>query len=557
MNLRTHWPVVVIGAGPTGLTITNLLARYGVDVLLVERNATTVQEPRAVSIDDESLRTMQSVGVINDLLPNIVLGYGSEYFSPGGRPFLKVKPTTLEYGYPRRNAFRQPVLEGALRRHLSNFSTVTPWFEAEVKNVSQTPDVVSLTVERNGAASEVTCDYLLSCDGSRSLVRQRLGITMQGSTYNERWLIVDLENTSDPARDTKVYCDPARPCLSLPGPHGTRRFEFMLHEGESEDQALAPANVETLLQTHGENGSATIKRKVVYAFHARMAERWRDGRIFLAGDAAHLMPPFAGQGMNSGIRDAHNLAWKVAAVVKGDLGPALLDTYEAERRNHVAEMTDLAVRMGHVMMPRTRMRAFALQAFFRALAIYPKARSYFAEMKFKPKPRFHQGFLHGNDATTRGRSLVGTLFPQALLATATGYQLLDDILGDGFALVAPPGTSPVLLEQASRTAISAPAIRYVAVLDKEDASITSTPIVSARDVRGDLAKLLSDRPSGLYLIRPDRYVAACFPSHRLATMWQDIEALCAPTGERHSTTPSPGAPARPVHHGEAAWTPAE
>jgi 3-(3-hydroxy-phenyl)propionate hydroxylase len=116
MTPRKHWPVIIVGAGPTGLTLAGLLARYGLDVLVIERNTQTVQEPRAVSIDDESLRTMQSVGVIDELVPNLVLGYGSEYFSPGGRRFLKVKPKTLEYGYPRRSAFRQPILEALLRR---------------------------------------------------------------------------------------------------------------------------------------------------------------------------------------------------------------------------------------------------------------------------------------------------------------------------------------------------------------------------------------------------------------------------------------------------------
>lgn len=529
MITRNHWPVIVIGAGPTGLTIANLLVRYGVEVLLVERNLTTVQEPRAVSIDDESLRTMQSAGVVNELLPNVVLGYGSEYFSPRGRRFLKVKPTTLEYGYPRRNAFRQPVLEAILRAHLSTSEHVTAMFGAELVDFSQSNDVVTAGIRTDDGTHAISCDYLISCDGSRSFVRQRLGIAMQGSTYDERWLIVDLEGTSDPGRDTKVYCDPARPCLSLPGPHGTRRFEFMLHEGETEDAALAPENIESLLRTHGEDGTATIKRKVVYAFHARMAERWRDGRIFLAGDAAHLMPPFAGQGMNSGIRDAHNLAWKVAAVVNDKLGTLLLDSYETERRRHVAEMTDLAVRMGRVMMPRTNLRAFALQTFFRALAIYPAARSYFAEMKFKPKPRFHDGFLVGSQKEPHGRSLVGSLFPQALVATSTGYQLLDDVLGSGFALLAPPGTSPLLLQHASRDGAAEPQLRQVAVLDKEDATVTTAPIVSARDVRGDLAKLMSGYPAGLYLIRPDHYVAGFFPERQAPTMGREISKLFTAT----------------------------
>ncbi len=525
---RTHWPVVIAGAGPTGLTLAGLLGRYGIDVLIVERNAQTVQEPRAVSIDDELLRTMQSVGVINDLVPNVVFGYGSEYFSPGGRRFLKVKPTTLEYGYPRRNAFRQPVLERLLRDNLQRYANVTVLFETEL--VGFAPSDQAVTVELRGGAGprSLTCEYLVGCDGSRSFVRQSLGIDMHGSTFKERWLIIDLEGTSDPTRDTKVYCNPARPCLSLPGPNGTRRFELMLHDGEEDADVLAPDHVAALLRLYGNDDKAVLRRKVVYTFHARMADRWRAGRVFLSGDAAHLMPPFAGQGMNSGVRDAHNLAWKIAAAVSGRLGEGLLDTYETERRDHAAEMIQLAIRMGRVMMPRGRLQALALQTFFRALALYPAARSYFAEMKYKPKPRFRRGFLLA-DKLPPGRSLVGRLFPQPLVMTERGFTLLDDVLGDGFALVAPPGTAPQTLTNLALGDAEAFPIRRVVVLDKEDASAVEAPAVAARDLRGELAQLLACRPAGLYLLRPDRYVAAFFPVLEIGAAADGIAELTSKT----------------------------
>jgi 3-(3-hydroxy-phenyl)propionate hydroxylase len=511
MTLRQHWPVIVAGAGPAGLTLAGLLARYGVDVLVVERNADTVQEPRAVSIDDESLRTMQSVGVIDELVPNLVLGYGSEYFSPSGRRFLKVKPTTLEYGYPRRNAFRQPVLERILRANLGRYPNAAVLFETELVEFAQTDKAVTLRLRQPGGTIERTCDYLVGCDGSRSFVRQSLGIELRGSTFRERWLIVDVEGTTDPTRDTKVYCDPLRPCLSLPGPNGTRRFELMLHDGEEDADVLAPKHVAGLLRRYGNDDQAVLRRKVVYTFHARMAERWRVARIFLAGDAAHLMPPFAGQGMNSGVRDAHNLAWKLAAVVNGQLGDALLDTYDAERRDHAADMIQLAIRMGYVMMPRNRVQGFAVRTFFRALGLFPAARSYFAEMKYKPKPRFHRGFLLDAEAVRDPkRSLLGKLFPQAAVMTADGLRYLDDVLGDSFALLAPPGTSPRLLADLKLAGSSSLPIRAVAVLDQEDASAVEAPVVAARDLRGELAKLLTGYPAGLYLLRPDRYVAAFF-----------------------------------------------
>ena len=335
MMPRTDWPVVVVGGGPTGLTLANLLAQYGVRVLLVEKNASTVGEPRAVSIDDEALRTVQTFGAVDAVLSQVMLGYGSDYYAESGRRFLHVKPTAQEYGYPKRNAFRQPVFEAQLAAHLRGRPAADLWFGAELVRFRQDADSVTASVRRaDGTWVEIACAYLVACDGARSFVREQLGIQLAGSTFRERWLIVDIEGTSDPSSDTKVFCNPERPCITLPGPNRTRRFEFMLHEHEAEAQVTDPAHVATLLRLYSQDDRSPIRRTAVYTFHARVADRWSDGRIFLAGDAAHLSPPFAGQGMNSGIRDAHNLAWKLAVVVGGRLGAGVLASYEQERRPH-------------------------------------------------------------------------------------------------------------------------------------------------------------------------------------------------------------------------------
>ena len=522
MQSRNHWPVVVVGSGPTGLVLANLLARYGIDVLVIEKNPNTVQEPRAVSIDDESLRTMQSVGIINELVPNLLLGYGSDYFFPSGQRFLHVKPSTLEYGYPRRNAFRQPVLEGILRDKLQSCSNASLWFDTELVGLSHVERPISVRLRRNGVECSLQCDFLVGCDGGRSFVRESLGIALEGSTFKERWLIVDLNETTDSARDTKVYCNPARPCLSLPGPNRTRRFEFMLQEGEPEDDVLKPEFVASLLRMYGNDDRASLRRKTVYTFHARMAERWRSSRVFIAGDAAHLMPPFAGQGMNSGVRDAHNLAWKLAMVASGSLGEWVLDTYEVERRRHATEMTQLAIRMGHVMMPPNRLQALLVQTFFRMLALNTAAKTYFAEMKYKPKPRFHDGFLM---RSTHSGTLVGQLFPQALVMTDMGFQLLDDVLGDGFTLVAPPGTPPDLLARAALESTGGVHVNRVAILAQDDCTTLGPRIIVARDLRGDLARLLKSYAPGLHLLRPDRYVAAYFAVDEMRSIQESLATL--------------------------------
>jgi 3-(3-hydroxy-phenyl)propionate hydroxylase len=518
MRLDKVWPVVVVGAGPNGLTVANLLARYGVEVLLIERNEATVQEPRAVSIDDESLRTMQAIGVVETVLSRVVLGYGSDYFSAGGSCFLRVRPTAKEYGYPRRNAFRQPICEQQLRdyfcTHAVSDTRSEAWFSTELIDFQQGPEFIDLVLRRaDGSLAEVSTPYLVACDGGRSFVREKLGIKLSGSTFLERWLILDLEETRDPSHDTKVFCDPARPCLSLPGPDRTRRFEFMLQEGETEPEVTSPEFTRKLLKQHGEENTP-LRRSRVYTFHARMADRWRNGRIFLVGDAAHLTPPFAGQGMNSGIRDAHNLSWKLAAVIQGRLGPRLLDTYEQERRKHAWEMILLAQRMGKVMMPRSFWSAFGLQAAFRLLSVVPPARAYFAEMKYKPKPRFDAGFL----ARGSGRGtvpLVGRLFPQPELRGADRSALLDEFLGNNFALVSLPQTSPSLFERLPQNLWQPLKIQKVAIRAQVDATSVPNGVTSVFDAEDDISRTMNYLPPGLALIRPDRYVAAYLPAENL------------------------------------------
>jgi len=518
MNSDRIWPVVVVGAGPTGLTLANLLARYGVDVLLIERNESTIQEPRAVSIDDESLRTMQAIGVVGEVLSHVVLGYGSDYFSAHGSRFLRVRPTTKEYGYPKRNAFRQPIFERQLREffyaHAAPATRSEAWFSTELIEFRIERDSVRLTLRRaDGSVGEVFAEYVAACDGGRSFVRDKLGIKLSGSTFRERWLILDLEETRDPTRDTKVFCDPARPCLSLPGPDRTRRFEFMLRDGEEESEVTSPEFTRALLKKHGEENTP-VRRSRVYTFHARLADRWRKGRMFLAGDAAHLSPPFAGQGMNSGIRDAHNLAWKLAAAVNGQLGPRLLDTYEQERRDHAWEMIRLAMRMGKVMMPRSSWSAFALQAGFRLLGLVPPARTYFAEMKYKPKPRFASGFL----ARSRDRNaarLIGRLFPQPELQHGNQTALLDEFLGAGFALLALPQTPLNVFEEVPAELWAALRIQRVAVRTSSDETYSPADVTILRDQSGMFANSMKDLPPGLLLIRPDRYVAAFLRAGRI------------------------------------------
>lgn len=532
--VSAHYPVVVVGSGPIGLTLVNLLGTLGIASLVVERNLTTVQEPRAVSIDDESLRTMQAAGVVDQVLEHVVAGYGSHYYSPSRIRFAKVEPTGQPFGYPRRNAFRQPILEGQLKDALARFEGVDTLYGWRMESYDQSAERVTLSLVGPGdERRDVTCDYLVGCDGAASRVREQQGVQLEGTTFDERWLILDLENNENTTKHTEVFCDRRRPCITLPGPERTRRFEFKLVDGEKDENLLDPAMVERLLRAHGADPNATLRRKVVYRFHARVAPRWRFGRVFLAGDAAHLTPPFAGQGMNSGIRDAHNLAWKLAAVLGGQAGPGLLDTYEQERKDHIWQMVRLALAMGRVMSPSSWLNGFLTQAGFLALNIWPPARDYVAQMKYKPAPRFNAGFLVPDGKGSA--SLVGRLLPQPMVRVAGGRDVkLDEVLGNRFVLLvrsARPAEDlarlrqPVWEELGTARVALLPAGTPLRAVEGAEAAVETTDA---------LTTALAEYSGFALLLRPDHYVAAAIPlndadrgtsavSHLLAASWQGME----------------------------------
>ena len=527
--LRTHYPIVIAGGGPAGLTLANLLGMQGIECLMLERHASTVHEPRAVSIDDESLRTMQAAGIVEEVFAQTVAGYGSHYFTADGVCFAKVEPTGRPYGFPRRNAFRQPILERQLREALSRFPHVTAAFEHELVALEQDQYGVGLQIRRaDGADIVVTCDYLIGCDGASSGIRKSLGIVLGGSTFAERWLIVDLENSPTQSRHTIVFCNTARPCIALPGPDRTRRYEFYLHPHERDEDVLNADTVAHLLATHDAAPGSRIVRQVIYTFHARVADRWSQDRVFLAGDAAHLTPPFAGQGMNSGLRDANNLAWKLASVVRGELGRRLLDTYEVERRDHVWAMIEMALRMGRVMAPRSGLEAFAVQNGMRLLGLYPPVRDYFAQMKFKPTPRFAAGFLLP-DGRNAKRTMVGRLFRQPDVRLANDATMrLDDVLGPGFSILLRGSLADAQQLGFAELDWGAIVPRAFVITPAGETLAREFPgVTQLRECEaGDWAGI----PSGhVFVLRPDRYVAACVPLKEWPATGSRIAALMAAT----------------------------
>ncbi len=499
--------VAIIGAGPTGLTLANLLGQAGVDVALIERNPTTVQAPRAVSIDDESLRTIQACGMEQAAIADIALDYGAHYFTPSGICFAKVEPRNREYGYPRRSAFLQPVLEATLRRGLERFPNVRQYFSHTVESIEEREDEVQLTITGpDGSPLTIITKWLAGCDGGRSLARKHVGAELVGETYGEKWLIVDLADTKERLRQTRVLCNPDRPAICLPGPDNKRRYEFMLHKGEVDEEMEKLENVKRLLRENGPDENATIVRRQVYHFHARVCDKWRTQRVFLAGDAAHLTPPFAGQGMNSGVRDAHALSWRLIAVTKGILGPAIFDSYPSERAPHARSLIEMAQNIGKVMMPTSHVQAFFVHWAFRLMRFIPPLHAYFAQMKYKPKPFYNDGFIVG----AMQSKLAGRMIYQPNLEHLDrSRSRLDDLTGSEFALIAYGDNAQANIAASASADFGIPNVRRIAIVPMR-INIDSTADPSIIAVR-DIDDLMSGQmPEGetLVFVRPDRYIMA-------------------------------------------------
>ncbi|MAC78723.1 MAG: 3-(3-hydroxyphenyl)propionate hydroxylase [Rhodobacteraceae bacterium] len=505
-------PVVIIGGGPAGLTCANLLATWGVDFILLEREARPLNLPRAIVLDDEGARTIQTFGLHRTYLQQARPGIGSRYYDDTGICFAETGAGPRTYGFAKRHYMFQPEFEDALRAELDARVPGRIRFNSNVIHIAQdgTGARVTLTGE-DGGEHTIATHWVLACDGGRSPTREALGIAMQGNTYEADWIVVDTMDDPDDTLFSKFYCSTTRPMVSVPAPHGGRRYEFMLLPGETREEVLEDGFLETLMAPFRAYDPAKIIRKTVYTFHARLADRFRQGRILLVGDAAHLTPPFAGQGMNAGLRDAHNVTWKIAAVEQGGADAAILDSYEAERRDPAWSMIQLAVAMGEIVMPVDPEQMVFRRLLLKALDPFPNVRDYLIQMRFKPKPRYDRGLFLGLDAPEFEASLVGEMLPQPTLDTPDGPVLMDEALGSGFALIAQC--------EAGRQAIGAVERTTLCGLPLGTLSLRG-----ARFADPDTARPIRTHRDQVMLIRPDRYCAAAVAPEDLGAMLEAYEA---------------------------------
>jgi 3-(3-hydroxy-phenyl)propionate hydroxylase len=493
-----EFDVAIVGYGPVGAALANLLGMSGLKVAILEREPSIYHMPRAVSLDGEGMRLFQTLGLAEKLLPTLIASRNIRHVNAEGKLLVMLARGGMgPDGWNHAYRFYQPELESVLREGVARFPHVETKLRCDVFALDERDDHVRLRYENlaNGQLSALTASYVIGCDGARSTVRRFMGTALQDLRSHERWIVLDMILDTPPAGvpeaadengvvvDAIQYCDPARPTTFIPMPGKRHRWEFMLMPGDDAVKIVQPDSIYRLLKPWDiDPAKSRIERAVVYTFHSSLALKWRHERLLLAGDSAHQTPPFLGQGMGSGLRDAINLGWKLRDVIQGRARDSLLDSYETERIAHVRAYIELAVELGSVIQ-----------------ATDPeKARKRDQELLANPTmlrplaPRLGPG-LHGDAAAP-----AGTRAEQPRLADGAR---LDDRTGYRFALLAAPELAAALPP------------RTRALLAGLDAAVVPAD--------GEAQPYLARLGARAVVIRPDRHILG------VAGTSEEIDALLA------------------------------
>ena len=473
VSQRPHHEVVIVGLGPTGATLANILAGYGLDVLVLEREESVYPLPRAVHFDDEAMRVFQSIGLAEGIGRDARVNVGTKFVDRDQKLLLDW-PRPQEIGplgwYPSYR-FHQPDLEAELNRGIAACKTVTLHRGASVTAVADLGDVVEVGYSHDGAKQVVTADYVIGTDGAKSVVRAAMDCKWEDLGFQERWLVIDVQ-LDKPRPDlgdfTIQTCDRDRPTTYVRCPREWRRWEISLWPEEEADDVTTDEFIWPRLRPAITPDEGRIARKAVYSFESKLATRWREGRLMIAGDAAHLMPPFLGQGMCTGIRDVANLAWKLAAVLRWKAPDSLLNSYESERREHTRTYIETAVRVGEMMNSAETAEALTH-------AIRPDGA---AQMNSISRDLDHA-------IGPQGDEMSGMRMPQPRLDTG---ELLVDAMAGRFAVIGPGE-----------------------VLETVTLPPENIAVAISAEAHSEVAEALSDLGIIAMILRPDFY---CFGSVR-------------------------------------------
>ncbi|WP_454743932.1 bifunctional 3-(3-hydroxy-phenyl)propionate/3-hydroxycinnamic acid hydroxylase MhpA [Cupriavidus necator] len=430
------YDVVQIGYGPVGQVHAALLGQRGHRVAVFERHQSLYALPRAGHFDHEIMRIFQSLGCADEIAEDAFPATKYQWRNAKDEILITFDWDQVGIsGWMSDYLMYQPHMENALHRAVQSLPSVVVHHGWEAIDIEQHDDCVSVTLERycvdtsgkqkpTGERQTVRGRYLIGADGANSFVRTQLDLPWMDLGFNESWVVLDFKQRR-PLHyefDNGQICDPSRPlCLFQLG-KSHRRFEYMVMPGESREKLLSAEHAWEIVRPWVSVDDAELIRQVIYTFRSGLAKAWSKGRIFLIGDAAHLMPPFLGQGMCSGVRDAKNLAWKLDLVLSGKVGMRLLETYQEERSPHIKEIIDLAVQVGKVSCTVDPQAAELRDEAFRTGKVPPPP----------PFPKLTTGLL---DGPSEAHSLVGTLGPQGKIELSGREGRADDLLGTGWQLI--------------------------------------------------------------------------------------------------------------------------
>lgn len=513
--------VAVVGFGPVGAVAANLLGLACVKTVVIEKTDQVFGKPRAIAFDHEVMRVFQNIGIAEEIQKHMGPYVPTDFIGADGRPIAHFvsKPGPAKLGWQPNYVFNQPAVESAIRAKAAR-AGVTFCLQHEVTGLDESPEgSVSLTIRKqDGSEQVIQARYVIGCDGSNSVVRHALGIPLTDMDFDRPFLVVDA-TVHEPAlsRLPSVNvqdCNPERPSTYIVGPGAHRRWEIMLLPGETQEDTNRPDRIAKLLSKWIAPADATIVRAATYYFHARYAETMRVGRVFLAGDAAHQTPPFMGQGMAQGIRDAANLVWKLKSVLWSSSDESLLDTYQKERLPHVIKTTQRAVGLGNVICELDPQKAAERDKNMRLANGDP------------PRKQFRQDLIPPLDsgfATPAKPGLSGELAPQPSVISDSPLAYLDDITGTGFRIIADDEFArtigPEQLNAIQRFGITLYGISSSSLPRDRG----SARIIHERD--GLMTEWLRQSDCRAVVVRPDHYVYAAISE------WLELEPALSQLSE--------------------------
>ncbi|MBT2322414.1 bifunctional 3-(3-hydroxy-phenyl)propionate/3-hydroxycinnamic acid hydroxylase [Variovorax paradoxus] len=448
MTTATHedeFDIAIVGFGPVGATLAGLLGQRGRRVAVFDKSEQIYPLPRAFALDHEAMRTFQELGIAGALAPHMTPYRPTIYRGADDEPIqhFDMGPSPYPLAWAPAYTFNQPALEASLRRAVGEMPSVSVHLGHEVLAVGENGEHALLSVRApDGAERQVKARYVVGCDGGASPTRRQLGLKLRSLEFDEPWIVVDMhvgEEALARLPSTNIqYCRPGRPCTYVVGPGTHRRWEFVLLPHEAQRAEMPEEAIWQLLAPWLVPREARIWRAATYRFHAVVLDRWRQGRVLLAGDSAHQMPPFLAQGMCQGLRDATNLAWKLDWVLADRASESLLDSYGAERGPQVEEVTRTVKRLGQIICERDPARA--------ALRDRDLRDRQGGEVRMQLRQNLLPGIRHG---LIHGAAPAGTPFPQAVgrIGSTGTAQMMDELLPRGFLLFVREAPDAARIEQ--------------------------------------------------------------------------------------------------------------